>query len=251
MLNELKDKVAIITGAASGIGRAAVEVFAREGATLVLADINEPGGVAAAKAVVDAGGNAAFTRCDVTKEAEVGALTKFALDKFGAIHCAFNNAGAGGPSKAVTALTEADWLARVQLNLMSVGYCMKHQIPVMKRQGGGAIVNTASVCGVIGIAGLGPYSAAKAGIMALSRVAAAESSKDGVRINVIAPGITGQKPERKELHGAVDWVSQLRIPRGRIGEFSEIAEIAAFLCSSRSSVMTGAVVFGDSGLAAI
>jgi NAD(P)-dependent dehydrogenase (short-subunit alcohol dehydrogenase family) len=251
MQSELKDKVAIITGAASGIGRASVDVFAREGATLVLADINDQGGIAAAKAVVDAGGKAAFTHCDVTKEADVEALTRFTLDRFGAIHCAFNNAGAGGAWKAVTEQTEEDWLARLQLNLMSVGYCMKHQIPVMKKQGGGSIVNTASVCGAIGIAGLGPYSAAKAGIMALSRVAAAESSKDGVRINVIAPGMTGAKPERKAQHGAVDWVAQLRIPNGRIGEYSEIAEIAAFLCSSRSSVMTGAVVFADGGLSAI
>jgi NAD(P)-dependent dehydrogenase (short-subunit alcohol dehydrogenase family) len=251
MHHELKDKVAIITGAASGIGRAAVDVFAREAATLVLADINEEGGTAAARAVVDAGGKAAFFRCDVTREAEVAALTQFTLDRFGALHCAFNNAGNGGPSKLITEQTEEDWLARIQLNLFSVGYCMKYQIPVMKTQGGGSIVNTASVCGLIGLSGLGPYSAAKAGIIGLSRVAAAEVSRDNVRINVIAPGLTGHKPERKELYGAVDWVAQLRLPLGRIGEFSEIAEIAAFLCSSRSSVMTGAVVTGDSGLTAI
>jgi NAD(P)-dependent dehydrogenase (short-subunit alcohol dehydrogenase family) len=248
---ELKDKVTIITGASSGIGRASVDVFAREGAILVLADINEKDGRAAAESVQAAGGTALFKYCDVTQEAEVAALTQFALDQFGAIHCAFNNAGNGGPSKLVTEQTEEDWLARLRLNLLSVGFCMKHQIPVMTRLGGGSIVNTASVCGLIGLSGLGPYSAAKAGIIGLSRVAAAEASKDNVRINVIAPGMTGKKPERKELYGEKDWVGLLRLPLGRIGEFSEIAEIAAFLCSSRSSVMTGTVVSADSGLAAV
>jgi NAD(P)-dependent dehydrogenase (short-subunit alcohol dehydrogenase family) len=241
MERELHDRVTIITGAATGIGRGAVDVFAREGARLVLADVNEAEGEAAAEAVRGRGGEAIFLRCDVSKEADVAAAVSTALKTYGRLDCAFNNAGVGPPLKPLVDHTVAEWQHVYEIDLLSVFLCMKHQIPEMERAGGGAIVNVSSNSALRGVATIAPYSAVKAGILGLTRTAAVESAAKNIRINVISPGLIGVKPGRTFEKGA------LKMPMQRPGEWEEIGEVAAFLLSSRSSYMTGQTICVDGG----
>ncbi|MGE0742512.1 MAG: SDR family NAD(P)-dependent oxidoreductase [Hyphomonadaceae bacterium] len=241
MHRELADRVTIITGAATGIGRGAVNVFAREGAKLVLADVNVAEGEAAAAAVRDGGGEAVFVRCDVSKEAEVAAVVGAALSTYGRLDCAFNNAGIGPPLKPMVEHTEEEWRRIYEVDLLSVFLCMKHQIPEMGRVGGGAIVNVSSNSALRAVPTIAPYSAVKAGIMALTRSAAVENAAKNIRVNTISPGLIGVKPGRTFEKGA------LKMPMQRPGEWEEVGEVAAFLLSARASYMTGQTVCVDGG----
>jgi NAD(P)-dependent dehydrogenase (short-subunit alcohol dehydrogenase family) len=211
MERELQDRVTIITGASTGIGRGAVDIFMREGAKLVLADINDAEGEAAAEAVRQAGGAAIYVHCDVSQEADVASVVAAGVKAFGRIDCAFNNAGAGPPLKPMIEHSANDWRRVYEIDLLSVFLCMKHQIPEIERAGGGSIVNVSSNSALRGVATIAPYSAMKAGILGLTRTAAVECAPKKIRVNAISPGLIGVKPGRVFEKGA------LRMPLQRPG----------------------------------
>jgi len=242
----LPGKVALITGAASGIGRATAEAFAREGARVLVCDVDEAGGEAAAR-TIGAGGR--FQRCDVTLEAEVAAAVRRAVDVWGRLDCAVNNAGITGGPGAIPDLDLERWNRTLAVNLTGVFLCLKHEIPVMREQGGGAIVNMASGAGLVGVPGLPHYCASKHGVLGLTKTAALENAKTGVRVNAICPGST-DTPLLRGLMAADPRLEQMvlaTVPAGRLGLPGEIAEAAVWLCSDRASWVTGESMLVDGG----
>ncbi len=240
MTGRLAGKIAIISGAASGIGQGSAHVFAREGARLVLTDINASDGEATAKAIRDGGGEAIFLATDVSKEEDAMRLVALAVSHFGGLNIAFNNAGIGGDVLPLDQQGEANWRRVFEVDLLSVAMALKHQMPVMREQGGGSIIVTASNSGIRALEGLGVYSAMKAGIMGLTRVAALEGGPDNIRVNTIAPGLVSTPLSNRD-----DWVKKLRIPMGRAGTVGEIGEVAAFLASDAASYLSGQVISVD------
>jgi NAD(P)-dependent dehydrogenase (short-subunit alcohol dehydrogenase family) len=245
-------KVALVTGAASGIGRGSALALAREGARVVVSDVDVAGGERVAKEIAAQGGKAHFVRCDVTREDEVLALVKAAVDAFGRLDCAHNNAGAPGRGGLVHEIPAEEWSAVVALNLTSVFLCMKHELPVMIRQGAGAIVNTSSGAGLVAVPLLAHYAAAKHGVLGLTKTAARENAKTGVRINAICPGSVDTPALR--AHMAKDPAIEASIlatqPGGRLGTPDEIAEAVVWLCSDRASFVTGESFVVDGGAVA-
>jgi len=249
MSDLLQGKVAVITGAAGGIGRAVALRFAREGAALVLADIDEDGGRALAQSLSD---KAHFVRTDATDDAQVRAMIDAAREKFGRVDILVNNAGLPGDDAAFTEVGNELWNRTLAVNLTGTFFAMRAAIPAMVAAGGGSIVNNASVLGLVGFANHAAYSASKGGVIALTREAAVEYGSKGVRVNCICPGfietpmIAGAKANTAIL-GAMLKVLH---PLGRLGRAEEIAELALFLASAQSSFMTGAVIPVDGGFSA-
>jgi NAD(P)-dependent dehydrogenase (short-subunit alcohol dehydrogenase family) len=247
---EFKGKVALVTGAASGIGRATALAFAREGARVVVADRDGRGGEETTAAIRKAGGDARFFKVDVAKGNEVAALVAYADDAYGGIDVAFNNAGIEGRVGATTAqLSEEDWDRVIGVNLKGVWLCMKQEIPRMMGRPDASIVNCASIAGLVGFAGAAAYVASKHGIVGLTRAAALELAHSGLRVNAVCPGVirtpmiartTGGQPETEALYAAME-------PVGRIGEPEEVAEAVLWLCSPRASFVTGTAVPVDGG----
>jgi len=241
-------KVALVTGAAQGIGRASALVFAREGAKVMVSDANTAG-ESVAEEIVKAGGQAAFRRCDVTRVGEIESLVLGTVEHFGRLDCAHNNAGGPGLGGPVHQITREDWDHVIALNLTSVFYCLRYEIPVMVQQGGGAIVNTASGAGLIAVPSLGHYSAAKHGVLGLTKTAALENARTNVRINAICPGSVDTPALR--VHMAKDPRIEKAIlgsqPSGRLGTPSEIAEAVVWMCSDRASFVTGESFVVDGG----
>lgn len=251
MTNQLKDKIALITGGGSGIGRAAAKLFSREGAKVVIADINVEGGEETVQSISDAGGEAHFVRTDVSKSAEVEALISKIIEMYSRLDCAFNNAGiTGGEFSSVVDHTEETWDLVFKTNLKGTWLCMKHEIPQMLKEGSGAIVNTSSTSGLMsGGKFRSAYSVSKAGIVSLSKVAALEYAEYGLRINVICPSAT-RTPMLEEffdLNPEVESVFISQTPTGRIGTPEEVAEGALWLCSDSSSHVTGHALAIDGG----
>lgn len=246
-MERLADRVAIVTGGGSGIGLATVRRFASEGARVVVADVDEAAGKAAAS---DAGGT--FVRTDVTDEAEVAAMVAAAVDTYGRLDIAFNNAGISPPEDDSILTTGLDAWRRVQeVNLTSVYLCCKAQIPVMRRQGKGAIINTASFVAKMGAATSQiSYTASKGGVLAMSRELGVQFAREGIRVNALSPGPV-DTPLLRELFASDPERAARRmvhIPMGRFADATEIAAAVAFLASDDSSFITASEFLVDGGI---
>ena len=247
------EKVILITGATSGMGRAAAERLAAEGAKVVLAARGKEPGDALVAALRAAGGEAAFIPADVTVEAEAAELVRQTVERYGRLDGAFNNVGAATAIGAVTDVDGDAWQADLALNLSSVFFGLKHQIPALRAGGGGAIVNNASNLGVTGAAGMASYSAAKHGVVGLTRSAALETATAGVRINTLITGGVDTPLLRANLGPTPE--ESLRAagamhPVGRIAQPDEIAAFVAFLLSDEARFITGAALAIDGGMTA-
>jgi NAD(P)-dependent dehydrogenase (short-subunit alcohol dehydrogenase family) len=241
----------LVTGAGLGIGRAAALLFAKEGGRLVVVDQNEADAQATVSLIHDAGGEAFAVRADVSREADCRAMVERALDAYGRLHVAFNNAGVGASGFAVADEEEVAWSRLIDVNLKGIFLSMKHEIPAMSAAGGGAIVNTASVAGLVGERGIGAYSASKHGVVGLTRTAALDYIGQGIRINAVCPGAT-----RTQL--LANWFQDPKVeafilsrhPIGRIAEPEEIARAVLFLASDDASFVVGHALAVDGGLTA-
>lgn len=244
----LEGKVALITGATSGIGRAAAMVFAEEGARLIIAGRRVVEGEETVRLVESAGGTARFVRADVTDEADVRALVAAAIEAYDQLDCAFNNAGVYAAAP-LTELGEDVWTRVIDANLKGVWLCMKHEVEAMRRRSRGAIVNMGSISGVAGLAGETIYGASKGGVVALTRSAAMESAAFGIRINAVSPGTVETETVRglpREARASL----LAQHPLGRFAQPEEIAQAAAWLCSDRASFVTGHDLMVDGGYTA-
>ncbi|MCI0801437.1 MAG: SDR family oxidoreductase [Chloroflexi bacterium] len=254
MAANLDGKTALVTGGGSGIGRATSLAYAQEGARVVVADVNVEGGEETVQLIKEAGGEAILVHADVAKPEDTQAMVAQAVEAFGSLDCAFNNAGiSGGTDRRLTAdYLEEDWDRVVGINLKGVWLCMKAEIPQMLKQGGGAIVNTASVAGLVAITGTVAYIAAKHGVTGLTKAAALEYAKSGIRVNAVCPGYI-QTPMVQgifvENEGFEERVAS-RHPIGRLGEPSEIAAAVIWLSSDAASFVTGHNMPVDGGYVA-
>lgn len=283
MTKLLENKVVLVTGGAFGIGRATALAMAREGATVVVADVQTAEGETTegettARLIQNAGGTARFVRCDVARGVEVSALVQTTVEAYGRLDCAFNNAGIEGEVAPTAECTEDNWDRVLAVDLKGVWLCMKYEIQQMLKQGKGAIVNTASVAGMVAERGFPAYAAAKGGVVQLTRTAAIEYATTGLRVNAVCPGgiltpmidralsklsvntlapgvvksplaqnvinkLMGTRPVR-------NLILNMMHPMGRPGQPEEIAEAVVFLCSDGASFITGNVMMIDGGMTA-
>ena len=246
----MKGKIALITGGASGIGRATAFAFAREGASVVIGDLDVAGGEKTVADIKQGGGEASFLRMDVTQSADVQRLVAKAVDQYGGLDYAFNNAGTVGSRTGIVDTTEEDWNRVIALNLTSVWLCMKYEIPEMLKRGGGAIVNNGSVSGLVGAPGAAASTATKHGVHGLTKSAALQYAKQGIRINAVAPGAvrTPLALRGTEQYPGYEAAMLAAVPQGRWCEPEEIAETVLFLCSDRAMHIIGAIISVDGGL---
>jgi NAD(P)-dependent dehydrogenase (short-subunit alcohol dehydrogenase family) len=251
MAGNFAGKSVLVTGAGSGIGRATALAFAAAGARLTVTDIDDAGGEATAELVRRAGVPAQFVHVDVAHAADCATMVERALAAYGRLDVAFNNAGINIPNAPVADISEPDWQRIVAVNLTGVFLCMKHEIPAMRRGGGGAIVNTASVGGLIGTAGVTPYCATKHGVVGLTKSAALDHIKDGIRINAVCPGGTLTAMLREWFtQPGVEAAARAGTPIGRMAEPEEIARAVLFLASPEASFVVGHALVADGGLTA-
>ena len=242
-------KIAVVTGAGSGIGRCSALAFAREGAKVVVSDVVVEGGEETVRLIKSAGGEAIFVKTDVSKAAEVEALVNTTVSTYGRLDCAHNNAGIAGKSFTVADDTEENWDRILAINLKGVWLCMKYQVSVMLKQGGGAIVNTASDAGLIGVKRTGAYVASKHGVVGLTKTAALEYAKAGIRVNAVCPGPIDTPMLQKGAMRNPKILEKMVAaqPNGRLGKPEEIAEAALWLCSDAASFVTGLAMPVDGG----
>jgi len=253
---QVKGKVALVTGGASGIGRAAAIALAREGANVALADVDAEGGAETVRAVEAAGGAALFVSTDVSRADAVEALIAETVQRFGRLDCAVNNAGIQGELNPTDECSEENWNRLIGINLTGVWLCMKYGIARMRKQGSGAIVNVASNFGFVGSPGMPAYSASKHGVLGLTKTAALEYAQSGIRVNAVCPG-PAQTPlvdnmliDQPEAADEIMNSITRRLPMGRIGQPEEIGEAIMWLCSDGASFATGVALPVDGGFVA-
>jgi NAD(P)-dependent dehydrogenase (short-subunit alcohol dehydrogenase family) len=252
MAGRLEGKIALVTGGSSGIGRASALTFAREGAKVVVADVDVEGGEGTAQMIEKNGGEALFIKTDVSKGAEVEALVKGVIETHGKLDCAFNNAGIESSLTSTVKFTEEEWDRVMGINLKGVWLCMKYEIPQMLQNGGGAIVNTSSVAGLVGTPGVSAYAASKHGVIGLTKTAALEYARRGIRINAVCPGWIHTAMVERSLAEYPEMEKQFvdMEPVGRMGMPAEIAEAVVWLCSDAASFVTGHAMAVDGGAVA-
>lgn len=248
----LENKVALVTGAAMGIGEATALAFAKEGAKVVVSDTS-PKGEEVVALIRKEGGEARFIAADVSKPSEVKALVEGTVKAFGRLDVAFNNAGIGGEQAPTADMTEEGWAKTLSINLSGVFYCMKYELAQMLQQGGGAIVNNASILGTVGFAGAAAYVAAKHGVLGLTKTAALEYATRGIRVNAVCPGFI-ETPmlsaagllQNKDTRAMLEGLHALN----RLGQPDEVAQAVVFLASERASFITGHPLLVDGGYVA-
>jgi NAD(P)-dependent dehydrogenase (short-subunit alcohol dehydrogenase family) len=254
MPGRLEGTVALVTGGASGIGRATALTFAREGAKLIIADMNEDGGQQTVHLITEKGGEAIFVRTDVSKAVEVQALISTAVETYGRLDCAHNNAGISSrPRAPLHECTEETWDRVLAVNLKGVWLCMKYELIQMLKQSSGTIVNTASIMGLVGSwSGTAAYNASKHGVVGLTKTAALEYATSGIRVNAVCPGYihTPLIEEALTSNPALEAQIITRHLVGRMGRPEEIAEAVVWLCSDAASFVTGHTLTVDGGYVA-
>jgi NAD(P)-dependent dehydrogenase (short-subunit alcohol dehydrogenase family) len=252
MAGRIAGKVALVTGGSSGIGRATAQIFAREGAKVVVADVVVEGGEETVRLINAAGGEAIFVKTDVAQSADVEAMVKKAVETYGRLDCAFNNAGIEGALQPTSEYDESVWDRVLSINLRGLWLCMKAELRQMLSQGSGAIVNTASAAGLVAVPGLSAYVAAKHGVVGLTKTAALEYAKAGIRVNAVCPGgvdtpmvrrVFGNNPQFAEAAASAE-------PVGRLAQPAEIGEAVVWLCSDAASFVTGLPMAVDGGMVA-
>ena len=253
MSMKFSGQVALVTGAGAGIGRATALAFAEQGLKVVVADIDLAAAEAVAKTIVDAGGEALCVRCDVTRDAEVQAMLDATRERFGRVDYAFNNAGIEIEKGKLAEGSEAEFDAIMGVNVKGVWLCMKHQLPLMLAQGGGVIVNTASVAGLGAAPKMSIYSASKHAVIGLTKSAAIEYAKKGIRVNAVCPAVIDTDMFRRAYEAdprKAEFAAAMH-PVGRVGKVEEIAAAVLYLCSDGAAFTTGHALAVDGGATAI
>jgi NAD(P)-dependent dehydrogenase (short-subunit alcohol dehydrogenase family) len=252
MAAELEGKLALVIGGTSGIGRETAVLFARGGAKVVVAGRREKEGQETVELIRSAGGESLFVKTDVSRSSDVEALVSKVVERFGRLDAAFNNAGVEGAYAPIVRQSEEDFDKTININLKGVWLCLKYEIRQMLKQGsGGAIVNMASVLGLVGSAGTSAYSASKHGVIGLTQTAALENAKKGIRVNAVCPGFVETPMSDRTLRVPAAYQFAVSChPIGRLGRAIEIAEAVVWMCSDRASFMTGQILSLDGGFLA-
>ncbi|MCJ2046378.1 SDR family oxidoreductase [Methylobacterium sp. J-078] len=247
--HDFTGKVAFVTGATSGIGRATALAFAKAGAAVTVADVSEEGNLETAHLIEEAGGRVLAERCDVSKAEDVKAALDRTIETFGKLDFAFNNAGIEQPVAPVSEIEDEDFDRLVAINLRGMFLCLKHQVPLLLRNGGGVIVNTSSGAGVKGIAGQAAYAATKHAVIGMTKSAALDYAKDGVRINAVCPGIIDTPMMQRFTGGTPEGLARViaQEPVGRMGKSEEIAAAVLYLCSDMAAFVIGHAMVVDGG----
>jgi NAD(P)-dependent dehydrogenase (short-subunit alcohol dehydrogenase family) len=245
-MNEFKDKVVLITGASTGIGRATALNFASEGAKVVICDVNEDGGQKTLLDIKKITPDCLFINCDVSQEKEVKDLIQKTIDKFGRLDVAYNNAGVEGQPTSTTDCNAEAWDKIININLKGVWLCMKYEIQHMLKQGGGKIINCSSIAGIVGFEALPAYVASKHGVLGLTKTAALEYASKNIRVNALCPGVIETPMLTRFTQGHNEAMAE-QVPMKRVGQPEEMANCVLWLASDKSSYVTGQALAADGG----